>query len=161
MPLIKVGFGYDVHRLVPGRPLFIGGVKIPFSKGLLGHSDADVLLHALCDAMLGACGLGDLGRHFPDKDPNFKDISSLLLLERVNHMVGKEGFFLSNADLTLVAQEPKILPYAEKMQKKIAQACKVQPWVINVKATTTEGLGITGRGEAMAAYAVATLSKAG
>jgi len=158
--LFRVGFGYDVHRLVLGRPLFLGGVEIPFSKGLLGHSDADVLLHALCDAMLGACGLGDIGRHFPDKDPKFKGISSLILLEQVNQMIRQEGFYLSNADLTVVAQEPKVVPYAEKMQKKISEACQVEPAAINIKGTTTEGLGITGRGEAIAAYAVVMLSGA-
>ncbi len=159
MTQFRIGLGYDVHRLVEGRPLFLGGVEIPYPKGLLGHSDADVLLHALCDAMLGAAGMGDIGRHFPDTDSRFKGVSSLTLLENVTQMLESEGVRLCNADLTLVAEEPKIGPYVDGMRKRIAFFCKASPDKINIKATTTEGLGITGRGEAMAAYAIAMLCK--
>lgn len=152
--MIRVGFGFDVHRLVAGRPLFIGGVEIPYHLGLLGHSDADVLIHAFCDALLGAAALGDIGRHFPDSDPQYKGISSLVLLKRTSELLRQKGFLLSNADLTLVAQAPKIAGYAQKMQVVLSGACEVSPEVINIKATTTEGLGLTGTGEAMAAYAV-------
>ena len=158
MATFRIGMGYDVHKLVAGRPLILGGMEIPFEKGLLGHSDADVLLHALCDAMLGAAGLGDIGRHFPDTDPTFKGISSLTLLETVNQNIKKKGFILSNADITLIAQKPKIAPYIPEMESKVATICEVDESIINIKATTTEGLGITGSGEAMAAYAVALLS---
>ncbi len=158
MATFRIGMGYDVHKLVAGRPLILGGVEIPFEKGLLGHSDADVLLHALCDAMLGAAGLGDIGRHFPDTDPAFKGISSLILLKKVNQNIQKRGLILSNADVTLIAQKPKIAPYIPEMESKLAAVCEVDESVINIKATTTEGLGITGSGEAMAAYAVALLS---
>ncbi len=155
---VCVGFGYDVHRLVEGRPLILGGKEIPFAKGLLGHSDADVLLHAICDAILGAAGLGDIGRHFPDSDPRFKDISSLHLLQHCATMVTEARFSIINIDATLVAEAPKIAPYVEVMESNIAKACGMDPRRVNVKATTTEGLGFTGRGEAMAAYAVASLS---
>ncbi len=154
---MRIGFGFDVHRLVEGRPLFLGGVEIPWHLGLLGHSDADVLIHALCDAMLGAAALGDIGRHFPDSDPQYKGISSLVLLKKTSDMVQQKGFCLLSADLTLVAQAPKIAGYALKMQRALAEACGVEPDIINIKATTTEGLGLTGTGEAMAAYAVALL----
>lgn len=155
--MIRVGFGFDVHRLVQGRPLFLGGIEIPYHLGLLGHSDADVLIHAMCDAMLGAAALGDIGRHFPDTDPQYKGISSLVLLKRTSELVRQKGFLLSNADLTLVAQAPKIAGYVLKMQVSLADACEVSSESINIKATTTEGLGLTGTGEAMAAYAVVLL----
>ncbi len=155
---IRVGFGYDVHKLVEGRSLVLGGVSIPHDKGLLGHSDADVMLHAICDAILGAAALGDIGRTFPDTDERYKGISSLLLLERCTDMVDSAGFWIVNIDVTLVAQRPKIAPYIEAMESNIAKACRLERNAVNVKATTTEGLGFTGTGEGMAAYAVAALA---
>ncbi len=157
MNKLRIGFGYDVHRLVEGRPLILGGVEIPHPYGLLGHSDADVITHALCDAILGAAALGDLGRHFPDSDPRFAGISSIKLLEEVVQKITSSGWKLGNADITLVAQGPKIAPFVGKMEKNIAEACKVSAKQINVKATTTEGLGFTGTREGMAAYAVVTI----
>ncbi len=155
----RVGFGYDVHRLVEGRHLFLGGVEIPFEKGLLGHSDADVLVHALCDALLGAAAEGDIGKHFPDHDVRYKGISSLKLLDEVMRLVCRKGLHVLNVDLTLVAEEPKIHKFVPQMIQNISSVLKVYPIYVNIKATTTEGLGITGRGEAMAAYAVALLAK--
>jgi 2-C-methyl-D-erythritol 2,4-cyclodiphosphate synthase len=159
--MIRVGTGYDVHCLAAGRKLVIGGVEIPFEKGLLGHSDADVLLHAICDALLGAAGLGDLGRHFPDSAPKYKGISSLTLLEDVYRLLVEAGFRVNNIDATIVAEKPKMAAHIPEMAANIAAALKVDRSAVNVKATTTEGLGFAGRGEGMAAYAVATILKAG
>jgi 2-C-methyl-D-erythritol 2,4-cyclodiphosphate synthase len=157
MNTIRTGFGYDVHRLVTGRNLILGGVKIPHPYGLLGHSDADVITHALCDAILGAAALGDLGQHFPDNDPSYTGISSIKLLEEVIQKIVSSGWRLGNADITLVSQAPKIAPFVAEMEKNISEACKVSVDQINIKATTTEGLGFTGTGEGMAAYAVVTI----
>ena len=151
---MRIGTGYDVHRLIFGRKLILGGVEIPFEKGLLGHSDADVLVHSICDALLGAAGLGDIGLHFPDTDPKFKDISSIKLLKKTYKMVSKKGFNLLNIDSTVFAQEPKISPFREKMQQNIAHTMNVNPNCINIKATTTEGLGMFGRGEGIGAMSV-------
>lgn len=152
--MMRIGHGFDVHRLVPDRPLMLGGVTIPFERGLLGHSDADVLLHAVCDAILGALGLGDIGRHFPDSDPAFAGIDSRLLLTQVIDMSTVRGFRLGNLDATLVAQKPKLAPYIGAMVETLAECCRTEPGAINVKATTTEQLGYTGRGEGIAAHAV-------
>lgn len=157
--MARIGTGYDVHRLVAGRKLMIGGVDIPFEKGLSGHSDADVLLHAICDALLGAAGLGDIGRHFPDTAPIYKDISSLMLLEEVRRLLAEAGFRVNNVDATIVAEKPKMAPHIPAMITNISEAIKVDRSAINVKATTTEGLGFAGRGEGMAAYAVALIRK--
>ena len=156
---MKVGFGYDSHRLVEGRRLVIGGVEVPFEKGLLGHSDADVLLHAIGDALLGAVGAGDLGTHFPDKDPAYEGISSLILLERIMQIVRDRGFAPVNVDATIVAQEPRLAPHIPEMQTKLAPILGLTPIDVNIKATTTEQMGFTGRGEGMAAYAVVLVSK--
>ena len=155
---MRIGTGYDVHRLVPGRKLVLGGVTIPFEKGLLGHSDADVLLHALCDALLGAAGLGDIGMHFPDKDPAFKDIDSMKLLAATYEMIREKGFSLVNADITVMAEAPKLSPYKEEMRKNIASALEIPDDRVNIKATTTEGLGVIGKGEGIAAMCVALIS---
>ncbi len=155
----RVGFGYDVHRLVEGRDLVIGGVRIPYHLGLLGHSDADVLIHALCDALLGASGDGDIGKHFPDSDPEYKGISSMILLGHVMTKLSREGWRLSNADMILVAQRPKIAPYIPEIKDRLSSVMKCDACRINVKATTTEGLGFTGTGQGMAAYAVALIQK--
>lgn len=152
--MIRIGHGYDVHQLVAGRKCIIGGVDIPYEKGLLGHSDADVLLHAICDAMLGAAGLGDIGKHFPDTDANYKGADSRNLLRHVVALLKKHGFSLSNVDATIIAQSPKMAPYIEKMCMNIASDCGVQRVQINIKATTTEKLGFVGRGEGIAAEAV-------
>ncbi len=157
--MVRIGTGYDVHCLGAGRKLVIGGVDIPFEKGLLGHSDADVLLHAICDALLGAAGLGDIGRHFPDTAPIYKDISSLMLLEEVRRLLAEAGFRVNNVDATIVAEKPKMTPHIPAMVANIASAMKVDRSAVNVKATTTEGLGFTGRGEGMAAYAVGTIRR--
>jgi 2-C-methyl-D-erythritol 2,4-cyclodiphosphate synthase len=157
--MARIGTGYDVHRLVGGRKLMIGGVDIPYDKGLLGHSDADVLLHAICDAMLGAAGLGDIGRHFPDTAPLYKDISSLMLLEEVRRLLAEAGFRVNNVDATIVAEKPKMAPHIPAMVANIAAAIKVDRSAVNVKATTTEGLGFAGRDEGIAAYAVALIRK--
>ncbi len=156
---MRIGTGYDVHRLVADRKLMIGGVDIPFEQGLLGHSDADVLLHAICDALLGAAALGDIGRHFPDTAPKYKGISSLFLLEEVRHLLGEAGFRVNNIDATIVAEKPKMAPHIPAMVSNIAAAVKADRSMVNVKATTTEGLGFTGRSEGMAAYAVCTIKK--
>lgn len=155
----KIGHGYDLHRLVENRALILGGVDIPYEKGLLGHSDADVLVHALMDALLGAVALGDIGKHFPDSDPKYKGISSILLLGEVKKIVEKEGFMLSNADVTVIAQKPKLLPYIYEMRKNIADTLECDISLINVKATTEEGLGTTGNGDAIAAHAVCLLER--
>ena len=155
--MIRVGFGYDVHRLVEGRRLCLGGVVIPFEKGLLGHSDADVLLHALCDALLGAAGLGDIGQHFPDTDPAYRGIESLNLLNKTFHMITQTGFVVSNVDATILAEAPKMAPHSDSMRDNIAKALNVDRDRINIKATTAEGLGIIGTGAAIAAYCVVTI----
>ncbi len=157
MSTVRIGFGYDVHRLVEGRPLILGGVEIPYPYGLLGHSDADVMIHALCDAILGAAALGDIGRHFPDTDPSYAGISSIRLLREVIAKIASSGWRLGNADITLVAQAPKIGPFIDEMRKGISETCRVSSGKVNIKATTTEGLGFTGIGEAMASYAVVTI----
>ena len=155
----RIGQGYDVHRLDPGRPLSLGGVEIPFHQGLAGHSEADVLSHALGDALLGAANLGDLGRHFPDSDQRFKGISSLRLLKKIDDLIHQEGFKIANLDVTVVAQEPKLVPYFQKMQSALSSALHISVDQISIKATTTEGLGFAGRQEGMAAYAIALLYK--
>jgi 2-C-methyl-D-erythritol 2,4-cyclodiphosphate synthase len=156
---IRLGFGYDVHRLVPGRPLRLGGVQIPYPYGLQGHSDADVLLHAICDALLGAIGEGDIGRHFPDTDPQYKNIPSTLLLQRTMEKVKEKNFHLLNVDATLVAQKPRLAEHIPQMVIKISEILRVERECVNVKSTTEEGLGFTGRGEGIAAYAVVLLEK--
>lgn len=155
---MRVGMGYDVHRLVEGRDLVMGGVNIPYEKGLLGHSDADVLLHAIMDALLGAAALGDIGKHFPDSDPAYKGISSILLLEKVGELLTGEGYFVGNIDATIIAQAPKMRPYIDQMRENIAKALDVDVSCINVKATTEEGLGFTGTGEGISAQAICVLT---
>ncbi|MHA6534158.1 2-C-methyl-D-erythritol 2,4-cyclodiphosphate synthase [Paenibacillus sp. BAC0078] len=155
--MIAVGQGFDVHQLVEGRPCIIGGVTIPYEKGLLGHSDADVLLHAVSDAILGALGLGDIGRHFPDTDPAFKDADSLKLLEHVWALARERGYRLGNIDSTIIAQKPKMAPYIPQMTEIIAKALGAETSRVNVKATTTEQLGFTGRGEGIAAQSIVCL----
>jgi 2-C-methyl-D-erythritol 2,4-cyclodiphosphate synthase len=154
---MRIGCGYDAHRLVAGRPLILGGVEIGHETGLLGHSDADVLLHALCDAILGALGEGDIGRHFPDSDPALKGISSLVLVERVAALMHSRGYRIGNLDAVIVAQRPRLAPHIPAMRERIAAACGVAPEQVNIKATTTEGLGFEGREEGIAAQAVALL----
>ena len=156
---MRIGHGYDVHRLAAGRRLVLGGVEIPYELGLLGHSDADVLTHALMDALLGAAGLWDIGHAFPDTDPAYGGISSLLLLERVMEMLRGKGYKVSNADVTVLAQRPKLAPYIPEMREKLAEILRVDTGRINVKATTEEGLGFTGAGEGIAAHAVALLEE--
>ena len=150
--------GYDVHRLVEGRKLILGGVEIPYEKGLLGHSDADVLLHAVMDALLGAAALGDIGKHFPDTDPAYKGISSIRLLEHVGRLIEDELYVVGNIDATIIAQRPKMAPYIEQMRGNIAQALGIDISQVNVKATTEEGLGFTGSGEGISAQAVCLLT---
>ena len=159
LPLIRVGNGYDVHRLVEGRKLILGGVDVPHSMGLDGHSDADALVHALCDALLGALGAGDIGKYFPNTDPKWKGISSLHLLKEVMRMCREKGFELANADSVIVAQKPKLAPYISEMKKNIASILDVETDQINIKAATTEKLGFAGREEGISAYAVALLVK--
>lgn len=158
---MRVGLGYDAHRLVMGRPLILGGVDIPHTRGLLGHSDADVLSHAIGDALLGAVGAGDLGTHFPDKDPAYKDISSLILLEKIMKVVRDRGFQPVNVDATIVAQEPRLAPHIPAMQQNLAPILGLTPAEVNIKATTTEHMGFAGRGEGMAAYAVVLVNRTG
>ena len=153
----RIGHGYDVHKLVAGRKLILGGVEIPHETGLLGHSDADVVLHALMDALLGAAALGDIGKHFPDTDDAYKGISSLELLGRVKALLEKDGYSLANADMTVIAQAPKLAPYMPGIRSNIAKTLNVPEGCINVKATTEEHLGFTGRGEGIAAHAVVLL----
>jgi len=155
--MYRIGNGYDVHRLIKGRKLILGGVDIPHGLGLDGHSDADVLCHALCDSLLGASGAGDLGKYFPDTDNKWKGVSSLVLLEKSGELVAERGFQISNIDTTIVAQQPKIGPHIESMTTNISETLKIDPTQINIKATTTEGLGFTGREEGIAAYAVVLL----
>ena len=154
---MRVGMGYDVHRLVPERDLIIGGVKIPYEKGLLGHSDADVLLHAIMDALLGAAALGDIGKHFPDNDPAYKGADSLMLLGRVGEILSEEGYVIENIDSTIIAQKPKMAPHIEQMRRNIADTLGLDISRVNVKATTEEGLGFTGTGEGISAQAVALI----
>jgi 2-C-methyl-D-erythritol 2,4-cyclodiphosphate synthase len=156
---VRVGLGYDAHRLVAGRPLILGGVDIPHTQGLLGHSDADVLSHAIGDALLGAVGAGDLGTHFPDKDPAYKDISSLILLERIMKVLRDRGFQPVNVDATIVAQDPRLAPHIPMMQANLAPILGLTPAEVNIKATTTEHMGFAGRGEGIAAYAVVLVAK--
>jgi 2-C-methyl-D-erythritol 2,4-cyclodiphosphate synthase len=157
--MFRIGQGFDVHQLTEGRPLIIGGITIPYEKGLLGHSDADVLLHTVSDACLGAIGEGDIGKHFPDTDPNFKDADSAKLMTHVWQLVKDKGYELVNADCTIIAQKPKMAPYIEQMRVRIAELLEASPEQINVKATTTEHLGFTGRGEGIASQAVVLLKK--
>ncbi|GGJ75076.1 2-C-methyl-D-erythritol 2,4-cyclodiphosphate synthase [Anoxybacillus voinovskiensis] len=157
--MFRIGQGFDVHQFVEGRPLIIGGIHIPYEKGLLGHSDADVLLHAVADACLGAIGAGDIGKHFPDTDPQYKNADSALLLQHVWALVKKQGYQLVNVDCTIIAQRPKMAPYIETMKEKIAQLLESDVSQVNVKATTTERLGFTGREEGIAAQAVVLLQK--
>lgn len=152
---IRVGFGYDVHRLVPGRKLILGGVEIPHEKGLEGHSDADVLAHSIMDALLGAAGMGDIGRHFPDTDPRYRGISSLVLLEKVREKLAGQGFAVQNVDSTIVAQAPRLAGHIDRMREMLAESLGVESSRVNVKATTTEGLGFTGTKDGIASYAVA------
>lgn len=156
---MRVGFGYDVHSLVAGRPLILGGVRIPYLYGLQGHSDADVLLHAICDALLGAIAEGDIGRHFPDTDPQYRDIKSTILLKRVLNKVREKGFHPLNIDTTIVAQKPKVSEFIPRMVKEIANVLEIETGKVNVKATTTEGLGFTGRGEGIAAFAMVLIEE--
>jgi len=156
---MRVGFGYDVHPFVPGRPLILGGIQIPYLFGLKGHSDADALIHAICDALLGAIAEGDIGRHFPDTDPQYRDIKSALLLKKALAKVREKGFHLINIDATIVAQKPKLSEYIPRMVKEIANVLEIETERVNVKATTTEGLGFTGREEGIAAYAVALVEE--
>ena len=155
--MYRIGNGYDVHRLIKGRKLILGGVEIPHGLGLDGHSDADVLCHALCDSLLGASGAGDLGKYFPDTDNKWKGVSSLVLLEKSGELVAERGFQISNIDTTIVAQKPKIGPHIKSMTTNISNTLKIDPTQINIKATTTERLGFLGREEGIAAYAVALL----
>ncbi len=157
--MIRIGHGYDVHRLVEDRLLILGGVTIPYEKGLLGHSDADVLLHAVADALLGACALGDIGKHFPDTDDAYKNADSGVLLRRVVALVESKGYRVGNVDATVLAQQPKLAPYIEEMKENIAADCGIDPSYVNVKATTEEGLGFTGRKEGIAAHAVCLLCR--
>ena len=154
---MRVGIGYDVHRLVKGRPLILGGVSIVYEKGLLGHSDADVLVHAICDALLGAAGLGDIGHHFPDTDPQFKDISSLKLLSKTCHMLAEKRFRIINIDSVIFAEEPKLGPYRPEMQNTLAKEMDIASHGVNIKATTTEGLGVIGKGQGIGAMCVALI----
>ena len=156
---MRIGHGYDVHRLVEGRDLILGGVKIEYEKGLLGHSDADVLLHAVSDALLGAAGLGDIGRHFPDTDPKYKGADSLELLRQVAGKIAAAGYRVGNVDVTMIAQRPKLKDFIPRMEENIASALDVEPGRINVKATTEERLGFTGDGSGMAAQAIALIEK--
>ena len=155
---MRIGQGYDVHRLVEGRELILGGVTIPYEKGLLGHSDADVLIHAVMDALLGAAALGDIGQHFPDTDPRYEGISSVRLLEEGGKLLEENGYVIENIDATVIAQRPKLAPYREEMRANMAAALRIAPGQVGVKATTEEGLGFTGAGEGISATAIALLT---
>lgn len=155
---MRIGMGYDVHKLVEGRDLIIGGVKIPYEKGLLGHSDADVLLHAIMDAILGAAALGDIGKHFPDTDPKYKGADSIILLKEVADLIDKEHYVIENIDATIIAQAPKMRPFIDEMRINIAQALRISLSQVNVKATTEEGLGFTGSGEGISSQAICLLT---
>ena len=159
MSVPRIGQGYDVHRLTEGRALVLGGVTVPWEKGLLGHSDADVLTHAVMDALLGAAGLGDIGRHFPDTDPAYAGADSLKLLEHVVKLLGERGFSVGNVDATVLAQRPKLAPHIPQMRDNLARTMGVEPSRVNIKATTEEGLGFTGSSEGMAAHAVALIEE--
>lgn len=154
---MRIGMGYDVHRLTEGRKMILGGVEIPFEKGLLGHSDADVLTHAVMDSLLGAAALGDIGKHFPDTDPAYKDVSSIKLLEHVGRLLEDNLYLIGNIDATIIAQRPKVGPYREQMRENIAKALKISTDKVSIKATTEEGLGFTGREEGIAAQSIALL----
>ena len=156
---MRVGMGYDVHRLTAGRKLILGGVEIPYGKGLLGHSDADVLVHAVMDALLGAAALGDIGKHFPDTDPEYEGISSIRLLEHVGRLLDEKGYVIENIDATIIAQRPKMRPYIDQMRENIAEALKIETDQVNVKATTEEGLGFTGTGEGISSQAICAVEK--
>ena len=155
---MRIGMGYDVHKLVKGRDLIIGGVKIPYEKGLLGHSDADVLLHAISDALLGAAALGDIGKHFPDTDPKYKGADSLVLLQEVGRLLGNECYIIENIDATIIAQAPKMRPHIDTMRQNIADSLSIDISQVNVKATTEEGLGFTGSGEGISSQAICLLN---
>ncbi|MBP3206477.1 MAG: 2-C-methyl-D-erythritol 2,4-cyclodiphosphate synthase [Lachnospiraceae bacterium] len=155
---MRVGMGYDVHKLAEGRDLIIGGVKIPYEKGLLGHSDADVLLHAITDALFGAAAMGDIGKHFPDTDPAYKGADSLLILQKAGEMLREEGFLIENIDATIIAQAPKMRPYIDTMRDNIARVLELDVRQVNVKATTEEGLGFTGSGEGISSQAICMLT---
>ena len=155
--MMRIGHGYDVHRLVEGRKLILGGVEIPWEKGLLGHSDADVLTHAVMDALLGAAALGDIGQHFPDRDPKYAGINSLLLLDKVAKLLKENGWQVGNIDATVIAQRPKLAPHLPQMRQNLAERLGIEVGQVSIKATTEEGLGFTGRGEGMAAHAVCLL----
>ena len=155
---MRIGQGYDVHKLVEGRDLILGGVTVPYEKGLLGHSDADVLVHAVMDALLGAAALGDIGQHFPDTDPKYKGISSIALLKEVGALLEKEGYIIENIDATIIAQRPKLAAYRPQMAKNIAEALHLEVNQVSVKATTEEGLGFTGSGEGISSQAITLLS---
>lgn len=155
----RIGMGYDVHRLVPGRRLILGGVEIPHPRGLDGHSDADVLLHAVADALLGAAGQGDIGEHFPNTDSRYKNISSLILLEKVYELITRDGYGVANVDTVIQAEEPNLKNYKPRMKANIAEALGIEPSVVNIKATTQEGLGAIGRKEGIAAFAVVLLTR--
>ncbi len=154
---MRIGMGYDVHRLVEGRKLVLGGVTIPFEKGLLGHSDADVLVHAVCDALLGAAGLGDIGLHFPDTDPEYKDVASIKILAKTYELITANGFTIMNLDSTIFAEAPKLSPYRDAMQKNISRTIEIEQNRVNIKATTFEGLGMIGKGEGIGAMCVALI----
>jgi len=155
--VFRVGIGFDVHQLIEGRKLILGGVEIPYSKGLDGHSDADVVIHAVIDSIIGAAGLGDIGRIFPDDDPAYKDISSLILLGRIRDMIYDRGYKVNNIDVIIAAERPKLLNYFDQMEKSISKVLGIDISCINIKATTTEGLGFVGKGEGIAAFSVSTL----
>ena len=157
--MIRVGHGYDVHRLVEGRKLILGGVEIPYKTGLLGHSDADVLLHAICDALLGAAAMRDIGYHFPDNDGKYENISSLILLKRTFDMITEKGFRVVNVDATVIAQAPKLSPHIEKMKENVAKALETDVGNVNIKATTEEHMGFTGSGDGIAVHAVCIIEK--
>ena len=157
--MMRVGMGYDVHKLTEGRKLILGGVEIPYEKGLLGHSDADVLVHAVMDALLGAAALGDIGKHFPDTDPQYKGISSIRLLEHVGKLMDGEGYVIENIDATIIAQRPKMRPYIDQMRENMANALGIETDQINVKATTEEGLGLPGSGEGISSQAICAVEK--
>lgn len=155
---MRIGMGYDVHKLVEGRDLILGGVKIPFEKGLLGHSDADVIVHAIMDSILGAAALGDIGKHFPDTDPAYKGVSSIVLLEQVAKLIEEEMYIIENIDSTIIAQSPKLINYIPQMVENVALALKIPVSSVNIKATTEEGLGFTGSGEGISAQAICSLN---
>ena len=155
----KIGIGYDIHRLIEGRKLFLGGVEIPYIKGLLGHSDADVLIHAISDALLGAAGEGDIGEHFPDTDPEYCNISSLELLKKVDSLIKNKGFLVGNIDSVIIAEEPSLAPFKKKIRQKIAETLKIEEDQVSVKAKTNEGLAEIGKTEAIACYAIAAIKQ--